>query len=204
MDNSKLNTENKILEAAKKIFQRKGLFGARMQEIADEAGINKALLHYYFRSKDLLFEAVFKQAFSLIAPKLDQIINSDLSLEEKIRSISEQHISFLIKHPYVPNFVFHELNRNPKFLEKLKGEKVLPNLDGLKTQIDELREEGKIIQISAEQLFINILSLNIFPFIGKPLIKFMTNKEEEDFMALMEERKEFVADFILNAITLKE
>lgn len=201
--NKEENTENKILEAAKRIFQQKGLFGARMQEIADEAGINKALLHYYFRSKDLLFEAVFTQAIGMMAPKIDNLLNSDMPLEYKIKHISEQYITFLNKHPYLPNFVFHELNRNPKFLEKMALQEKLPGLDGLKRQLDQLIVEGKIIPISAEQLFINILSLNIFPFIGKPLLKVVTKSSEEDFKALIEERKVFIADFIMNAITVK-
>ena len=75
--------ETQILNAAKKVFQKKGMDGARMQEIADEAGINKALLHYYYRSKQQLFEAVFKFAFNLLAPQLNQILNDDSSIENQ-------------------------------------------------------------------------------------------------------------------------
>lgn len=78
------NTETEILIAAKEIFQQKGMAGARMQEIADKAKINKALLHYYYRSKQLLFEAVFKSAFSLLAPQLNKVLNDDSDLFEKI------------------------------------------------------------------------------------------------------------------------
>ncbi|MBP8792594.1 MAG: helix-turn-helix transcriptional regulator, partial [Lutibacter sp.] len=92
-------TESTILNAAKSIFQRKGMDGARMQEIADEAGINKALLHYYYRSKQLLFEAVFKSAFSMLAPQLNKVLNSDDSLNDKIKGFTKNYISFTIKHP---------------------------------------------------------------------------------------------------------
>ncbi len=117
-DKSK-NNEEKILNAAKNIFQQKGMTGARMQEIADKAGINKALLHYYYRSKQLLFEAVFHQAFKIIAPKLGTVLNSDLPLFDKIKQFTQAYINFALEHPYLPNFIIHELNQNPEFAQKL-------------------------------------------------------------------------------------
>ena len=86
------NTENQILDAAKTVFQSKGMDGARMQEIADKAGINKAMLHYYYRSKQLLFEAVFKHAFLLLAPQLNKILNDDSNIEDKIRNFTFNYI----------------------------------------------------------------------------------------------------------------
>ncbi len=194
------NTEDNILEAAKNIFQRKGMFGARMQEIANEAGINKALLHYYYRSKQLLFEAVFKQAFGLMAPKINEILNSDLELETKIKSLTHNYISFVIKHPYLPTFVIHELNSNPDFVKVLITEKNFPNITVFKKQVEALVEEGKIKSINADQLFVNILSLTIFPFIASPLLKGFTRLDDAAYNKLLEDRKEAVSDFIINAI----
>ncbi|MHB1104867.1 MAG: TetR/AcrR family transcriptional regulator [Lutibacter sp.] len=195
--------ETNILNAAKEIFERKGMAAARMQEIADEAGINKAMLHYYYRSKQLLFEAVFKSAFSMLAPQLNEIINADTSIFEKIRNFSSNYISFVIKHPYLPNFIIQELNRNPDFVKKLVAEKNFPNISKFKQQVNEKVAEGIIRPITAEQLFINIISLNIFPFIGAPLLTGFINVNEEAYKQLMEERKTEVADFIINAIKLK-
>ena len=84
MSEQELSTEKTILEAAKKVFLDKGFDGARMQEIADEAGINKALLHYYFRSKDKLFDAIFEEAFKQFLPNISDIMVSDISIEEKV------------------------------------------------------------------------------------------------------------------------
>ncbi len=201
--NKENNTESEILEAAKTIFQRKGLFGARMQEIANEAGINKALLHYYYRSKQLLFEAVFKQAFSLMAPKLNAIINSDLNLEEKIREFTHNYISFVIKHPYLPNFIIQELNNNPQFIQQLVAEKHFPNITVFKKQVADLVQEKKIKEIRPEQLFVNIMSLSIFPFIGAPLLKGFANMDDKAYQLLLEERKTTAADFIINAIKIE-
>ena len=194
------NTEEQILDAAKKVFQAKGMDGARMQEIADNAGINKAMLHYYYRNKQLLFEAVFKNAFSLLAPQLNTILNDDTSIEDKIIHFTENYISFIIKHPYLPNFIIQELNRNPDFILHLKKSKGFPNLEKFKKQVAFEVEKGILKPISAEQLFIHILALNIFPFVAKPLIMAFINTDTKDYKKLMEDRKTEVANFIINSI----
>ncbi|ARV15557.1 TetR/AcrR family transcriptional regulator [Polaribacter sp. SA4-12] len=194
------NTESLILEAAKSIFQTKGMDGARMQEIANEAGINKAMLHYYYRSKQLLFEAVFKNAFSLLAPQLNTVLNDDSSIEEKVINFSSNYISFIVEHPYLPNFIIQELNRNPDFILKMKESSAFPNLEKFKKQVDFEVEKGFIKKIKAEQLFINILALNVFPFIAKPLIQNLIDADDTAFQQIIEERKTEVADFIINSI----
>lgn len=194
------NTEGTILKSAEIIFQLKGMDGARMQEIADKAGINKAMLHYYYRSKQLLFEAVFSKAFSLIAPQLNTILNDDSSIEYKIRNFTSNYISFMIKHPYLPNFIIQELNRNPDFVKKISQNTGFPNLDKFKLQVDNEIEKGIIRPIKAEQLFMHVLSLNIFPFVGRPLIKGILNVDEKAFKLLIKERKTEVSDFIINSI----
>ncbi|TXD50831.1 MULTISPECIES: TetR/AcrR family transcriptional regulator [unclassified Polaribacter] len=196
------NTESLILEAAKSEFQSKGMEGARMQNIADEAGINKAMLHYYYRSKQLLFEAVFKNAFSLLAPQLNTILNDDSSIEEKVRSFSSNYISFIIQHPYLPNFIIQELNRNPAFMLKMKENSGFPNLEKFKKQVGVEVAKGFIRKISAEQLFINILALNVFPFVAKPLIKGLIAVDDEAFQQIIAERKTEVANFIINSIKI--
>ncbi len=193
-------TEEIILEAAKKIFQKKGLDGARMQEIADKAGINKSMLHYYYRSKQMLFEAVFNNAFSLLAPQLNTVLNDDSSIEDKIKNFTKDYITFIIKHPYLPSFIIHELNRNPEFINKMKEQIGFPNIDKFKNQVALEVENGTIKPIDAQQLFINIMALNIFPFIASPLIQGIIGLDKKSFKQLIEDRKTQVADFIINAI----
>ncbi|MCF6280142.1 MAG: TetR/AcrR family transcriptional regulator [Flavobacteriaceae bacterium] len=194
------DTENQILNAAKKVFQEKGMDGARMQEIADKAKINKSMLHYYYRSKQLLFEAVFKNAFALLAPQLNAILNDDSSIEEKVISFTNNYISFVVKHPYLPSFIIQELNRNPKFILKLKDQKGFPNIEKFKKQVVLEIEQGILKPIKGEQLFINILALNIFPFVASPLVKAFVNINDTEFKQLMVDRKTEVANFIINAI----
>ena len=196
------NTETEILIAAKEIFQQKGMAGARMQEIADKAKINKALLHYYYRSKQLLFEAVFKSAFSLLAPQLNKVLNDDSDLFEKIRKFTENYVSFVIKHPYLPNFVIQELNKNPEFVQKLRSEKNFPSIEKFKLQVSDAINQGIIKPIEAEQLFINIISSNIFPFIGEPLLMALVNVDKESYNKILENRKTEVAEFIINSIKI--
>ena len=196
------NTETEILIAAKEIFQQKGMAGARMQEIADKAKINKALLHYYYRSKQLLFEAVFKSAFSLLAPQLNKVLNDDSDLFEKILKFTENYVSFVIKHPYLPNFVIQELNKNPEFVQKLRSEKNFPSIEKFKLQVSDAINQGIIKPIEAEQLFINIISLNIFPFIGEPLLMALVNVDKESYNKILENRKTEVAEFIINSIKI--
>ena len=194
------NTEHIILDAAKRVFQNKGMDGARMQEIADEAKINKAMLHYYYRSKQLLFEAVFSNAFALLAPQLNAILNDESSVEQKIRNFTTNYISFMSKHPYLPTFIIQELNRNPGFILKMKDNKGFPNIEKFKKQIEVEVDKGILRPIKGEQLFINIMALNIFPFVASPLIKAFVNIDNKAFKQLVEDRKTEVADFIINSI----
>ena len=198
--NKSQDTEGQILNAAKSIFQKKGMDGARMQEIADEAGINKAMLHYYYRSKQLLFEAVFNNAFSLLAPQLNKILNDDSSIEDKVKNFTSNYISFISKHPYLPNFIIQELNRNPKFFESIQQTKGFPTLEKFNKQVATEVEQEILKPIDGNQLFVNIISLNIFPFIATPLIKGFLKIGDDGFKQLMEERKVAVSEFIINSI----
>ena len=157
---------------------------------------------YYYRSKQLLFEAVFKSAFSLLAPQLNKVLNDDSDLFEKIRKFTENYVSFVIKHPYLPNFVIQELNKNPEFVQKLRSEKNFPSIEKFKLQVSDAINQGIIKPIEAEQLFINIISLNIFPFIGEPLLMALVNVDKESYNILLENRKTEVAEFIINTIKI--
>lgn len=194
------DTEVQILEAAKIIFQQKGMQGARMQEIADKAGINKAMLHYYYRSKQLLFESVFNHAFSLLAPQVNKILNDDSTIEEKVKNFTHNYISFTLKHPYLPNFIVQELNRNPSFFDKIQQNSVFPSLDKFEKQVELEVKQGVLKPIEGKQLFIHIISLNIFPFVATPLIKGLLQINDKEFKEVIEQRKIAVSDFIIDAI----
>ena len=113
------STEKDILEAAKRVFQIKGMYGARMQEIADEAGINKAMLHYYFRSKDKLFDAVFQDAAKNFFSKIRELLNVDKPLLEKIEYFVENYVELLLQNSFIPAFIITEVHQNPDRIKNI-------------------------------------------------------------------------------------
>ncbi|MGF2411677.1 MAG: TetR/AcrR family transcriptional regulator, partial [Ferruginibacter sp.] len=142
-------TEARLLAAAKKVFTTKGLAGARMQDIADEAGINKAMLHYYFRDKDKLFEVIFLEEANKFFPKINKIFESDMPLFEKIEQFVNEYIDEMLENPYLPWFILNELNRDAdQFLSKIWDIKNRPNPAKLLQQIEREVKKGTIKKIS--------------------------------------------------------
>lgn len=193
-------TEIQILNAARKVFQQKGMKGARMQEIADLAGINKAMLHYYFRNKDQLFKSIYAQSFAELAAMMNEIIEGDLPLFDKIRAFVDSYVSYMMKNPFLPSFVINEAEHNPDFLKQLSENPNKPNPLRFLQQIEDEINKGRIKPIQPLQLHINMISLCIFPIIGRHLLQTISQSDDETFQKLLEARKKEVADFIINAI----
>ena len=202
MSTKETDTEQLILNAAKNIFFRKGYDGARMQEIADEAGMNKALLHYYFRSKDKLFEAIFKNAFQQFIPVMVENILSGISLEKKIEVFVENYLNVLIKTPQLPNFVLTEINRDPERIVGMFSKMGLkPTL--ILQEIQKGMEEGMLRQMDPRHLLINMLALCAFPFAAKPLMQIILfDNDPIKYNAFLEERKKEVSRFIIQSIKI--
>ena len=196
------NTEVRILEAAKKVFHRKGFEGTRMQEIADEAGINKSLLHYYFRTKENLFDAVFKAAFREIFTKLFTTVDSNDPLEKKLKNLINEYIGFLQKNSYLPGFILAELNQNPdKIIEVFKSAPVSPSM--LFERMKKSVNDEKLEKTDVRELLINILSLCIFPIIARSMLQHIFEFSDEEFDQFIEKRKKELPVFIMNAIRKK-
>ena len=196
-------TENRIKEAAKEIFHRRGFDGARMQDIADEARINKAMLHYYFRSKDHLFEAVFKEAAMKLFPVIISIIESDLDVDEKIKRLIHNYIDFISANPYVPGFVLHELTQNPERMKQFVANNVFMRPQKFFAQIQDGVDSGKFIPIEPLQLMVTIVASCIFPFVAKPMLHTLFGLDQDGFGAFIEQRKEQMTQFILNGLYKK-
>lgn len=208
MNQKDKSTEEKILDAANKVFVEKGLDGARMQEIADEAKINKSLLHYYYRSKAKLFTEVFSKVIKSFLPDTVKIFESDKSIFEKIEIFTAEYINMLAKNPFIPMFVLHELSKKPKniantfslFFEEIKDKQ----LANIKQQLDNEIEKGTIRPIPIEQFIVNLMSLCVFPFAAKPiLMKLFFEDDKKQFKKFINERKTDVADFVIQSIKVK-
>src|SRR5258707_13595398 len=113
------DTERRILDAAHAGFVRRGTAGARTQEIAREAGVNSALLHYYFRTKARLAAAVFQRAASQLLPAVIGVLGSDAALEEKVAQVVEIELRQLTKTPYLPGYILSELTHHPERASQL-------------------------------------------------------------------------------------
>lgn len=194
-------TERLILDAARKVFIEKGLAGSRMQDIANQAGYNKALLHYYFTSKNKLFDIVFEQETGNFFSHLAGILAEELPLFEKIEKIVSLDIDRLTQLPGMPNFILNEMNNNPEvILKRLKKIPIEMILGNFQKQVNAEIKKGTIRKITAQQLLINIQSLCIFPFIARPMVRGIFQVDEKTYLAMMQKRKTEVAAFIIHAI----
>lgn len=197
-DNS---TEQKILEAAEEVFHEKGYDGARMQEIADKATINKGLLHYYFKSKDLLFEAIFKAALRRMISNLNSILLMDNTLEEKIDLMVDAYMNMLSRNSALPRFVINELNKDPdKFISKFLNENMKNAFSIFTEAVQNEVNSGRIKAIDPRQLFMNIISMIVFPYIGRPMIQVITGTDNKEFYQLMNERRALIKNFVKQAL----
>jgi AcrR family transcriptional regulator len=194
-------TEEKIFEAATEVFLEKGLDGSRMQDIASHAGINKSLLHYYYRTKDQLFNSVFEMISRKMLKKFAPVFDTNLTLEEKIRFFFREHITFLQENPRLPGFILNEINRNPARIKKILASIEIDDL--WNTFLDQHRNELERYNITKEslpQLMTSIAAISVFPFAARGIIEAILYKAGIDFNNYIEERKVFAADFVISAI----
>ncbi len=199
MTTSGESTENQILVAAREVFIVKGFEGTRMQEIADHAGINKALLHYYFRSKEKLFEAVFSEVAANLFPAMRQLLEAELGIKEKLTFFVKIYLKTLQENPFIPSFVINTLNSNPEsFLKYIKKAGVKPLL--LQKQIDDEAARGLIRMVKVEHLVVNIIALCIFPFVARPIVQNIFEMNDDEYQAYLSARESEIIDFVLKSI----
>ena len=163
----KNDTEERILEAAKKIFVRDGLQGARMQDIADLAQINRAMLHYYFRDKEMLSEKVMKSVALKFIEGFKINLNSELSFEEKVDFYISSEIEFAYSNPKAMVFALHESSKDPDFFKKIYPENKPSTI--FKEQIKEAYEKGEVITKDSKEFVFMVSSMCMFPFIAGPI-----------------------------------
>ena len=193
-------TEEKIYDAARRIFILKGMDGARMQEIADEAGMNKALLHYYFRSKENLFKAVFKNTFTKFFIKVKDTLFSDISAKEKLIAFIDNYINLIQANPYVPQFIINEINRDPQMLKTMMFESEIEPQKMLELFLSEV-QRNNLSKLDPRHIVISLLGMLIFPFIARPLLQMVYFNDDQDaYNRFLSERKEIVKNMIFKFI----
>ncbi|MFC2098220.1 TetR/AcrR family transcriptional regulator [Bacteroidota bacterium] len=194
--NREPDTEHRILEAAAKVFMMKGKLGASMQDIADEAGINRTLLHYYFRNKDKLFDTVFEEVFAQLFPAMVGIMASDRPLEERISMFIEAYTNLLREKPYLPVFVFQEISLNPERLTGyIQGVGIDPRhtLDKLKAELEAIGLAG----MDPRHIFASMMGMVLFPYIGRPLFQAIAFQGDKDaYENFLSERSSHIPQFM--------
>jgi TetR/AcrR family transcriptional regulator len=202
------DTEQRILDAAHAVFVRRGTAGARMQEIAAEAGVNQALLHYYFRSKDRLARAAFERAASEFMPTVIQVLASDTELEAKVARIIALELDHLARAPYLPGYIISEVTHHPERARQLitavtrrAPEDIGPKVVAmLRKQIEARVRSGGMRPIAPEQFIVNLMSLCIFPFAARPMILEMLGIDQRGFDQFIVRRRQDLTAFFLGAL----
>jgi AcrR family transcriptional regulator len=186
-----LSTEEKIKEAASKVFTKKGYGNARTRDIAEEAGINLALLNYYFRSKEKLFEIVMAERMQKLFGILIPILNDPATtLEEKFEKITAHYISMLIEHPDLPIFVLSEIRNDPeRFANRLQARTLLTQSVFVKQLLE------RKTNINPFHFLMNLLGMTLFPFVAKPVLQPVLGGEE-NYVELMEQRKKLIPEWL--------
>ena len=175
--------------------------GARMQEIADQAGINKALLHYYFRSKENLFERVFTEALGKALPSIGTFMISEKPFWEKVEYFMNNYLNLIMENPFIPSFIVQEINRDPQNLIRLMRKN---NVDfkRILEVINRDIQSANLRPISVEHFIINLIGLCVFPFVAAPMItEIVFNGDKEKFEMAIHERKKVVFDFVKNSLS---
>jgi TetR/AcrR family transcriptional regulator len=189
-------TEQKILESAEKLFYQKGKAGTSMQDIADDAGINRTLLNYYYRSKDQLFEAVFRDALGRFVPNVAALLESDILFEDYVPELVEKIIDTMIDNPQIPIFVLQELSSNPERMPQIMKEMGIDH-HKIILKMGEGESITKESGVDPRQLIISLVSLCIFPFAAKPvLLDILYNGDNEAYIESMKERKKIIPQLI--------
>ncbi|MEN2413109.1 TetR/AcrR family transcriptional regulator [Flavobacterium mesophilum] len=189
--------EEKIKTAAKIVFYKKGFTATRTRDIAEEAGLNLALLNYYFRSKAKLFEIIMAETFEGFVSSMKVILNDDkTSLEQKVAIIAERYIDFVTAEPEIPTFILTEMRNNPEGLLKRLPIREIVNESVFIKQFQEAVQHKEVLEPNPLHFLMNIFGLVVFPFIAKPIIMGSRNLETADFNALMQERKKKIPIWI--------
>jgi len=202
------DTESRILDAAHAVFLRRGTAGARMQEIAAEAGVNSALLHYYFRSKVRLSEAVFRRAASQLLPRVIEVLASEAPLDDKVTRVVHLELDHLSRSPYLPGYIISELHHHPERVRQLVGaltgmtpEDVRTKVvSKLRNQLDAGVRAGELHPIAPDQFIVNLMSLCIFPFAARPMIMALLGLDQQAFERFIDRRRNQLAAFFLGAL----
>ena len=191
-------TRDRILDAADRVFTRKGTASGRTQEIADEAGVNKALVHYYFGTKATLADAIFARALGTLVPRIFGILaDPDRGIEQKVPAIVKEQIDFHSARPYLAGYMIAELHAHPERIARMMSAHGRIPLDVLRRQLQEGARGGRLRRISPEQFVANMMGLLLFPFAIRPALCELLDLDSARWQAFLDERRRLLPDFVM-------
>jgi TetR/AcrR family transcriptional regulator len=193
-----VQTEELIKKTAKKVFFQKGFLDATTQEIADEAGVNRALIHYYFRSREQLMDTIIEESVREKKEKVRAILTSGFSFREKIGKYIDMMIDRGIEYPFMENFLITEMARKPDFLKVLCSVDKIKSSDLIKKDLEAEIAHGKMIPITALHFMINLSSMCAYPVIAKPIFQMVHGMSDGDYKKFLLERKKVIFDAVFN------
>lgn len=202
------DTEGRILAAARRVFVRRGTAGARMAEIAEEAGVNQALLHYYFRTKEALGERVFLEAAGRLVQAMAPALAAADSLEGLVESFVHGYIDAVRQTPFLPGYVLAETHHDPARAEALihRATGHVPAavagaaIQRLGALIDAKVSAGQMRPVTPRQFLVHVAALVVFPFVARPVLLAGLRLDDTAWERFLDERRAELPGFILNAL----
>lgn len=191
-------TEQLIKKTAKKVFFQKGFLDATTQEIADEAGVNRALIHYYFRSREQLLDTLIEESVREKKEKIRAILTSSLTFREKIAQYIDVMIDRGIEYPYMENFLITEMARKPEQMKILCAVDKIKSSDLIKKELEEEIATGRVAPVTAQHFMINLSSMCAYPVIAKPIFQMVHGMSDSDYKKFLLERKQVIYTSIFN------
>lgn len=198
MRSDEVQTEKLIKQKAKILFFQKGFLTATTQEIADEAGVNRALIHYYFRSREQLLEVLLDETLTEKKEKVKKILTSSLPFREKIRDFIDTIVDYGLKYPYLDNFIISETARRPDRVEVFCSKDRVRSSDLIREQLEEEIASSKIAPISAEHFMINLSALCNYPLLAKAVLQAIHGMSDAAYRKFLLERKRIIYRTIFN------
>jgi AcrR family transcriptional regulator len=191
------DTEDKIKQAAKEVFLREGYEGATVRQIAREAGVNVALMNYYFQSKEQLFRSIYMESFGAFFGSMVRLLNEEIPLEVKIWKIVDRYTDFLMENPMIPLFVLAEHRKEGEGLfQELNVREVVQN-SYFTRQLQAEADQGNIRPVNPLHVVFSLMGNLIFPIVARPVISYVGAFDEAGFRQFMEERKKIIPEMIM-------
>jgi AcrR family transcriptional regulator len=198
MSQEEAHTEERIKEKARILFFQKGLLNATTQEIADEAGVNRALIHYYFRSREQMLETILNETLLLKKARVQSILSSDRPFRERIASYIDAVVDLGLTYPYLDNFIISEAAKNPDMIRNFCAKEPVKSSDLIRKDLNAEIKKGTIAPISAEHFMVNLSAMCNYPLLAKPVLKAIHGMTETSYRKFLQERKQIIFMTIFN------